>query len=185
MAAAATESKKDEKAKEAPSQAASPVAQRGPQAPSGYGDEGRPDIHGWVKPDAGLVVHGKIVGMIGFIERQRDGTQKFRETIQLQLLEPLVAFKKGGESVSLVPGQVVGLSMSFALDPLRSYVTKKGSVWIQFLHKEPIGGGQTVWKAQVFCKGEKTTPIRLRAETMRSQTAEGEPTAGDDDSIPF
>jgi hypothetical protein len=168
-----------------PAAAAPPAATSAPSAPKGYANEGRPDIDGWVKPDEGVVVHGKIVGMIGFKDHQRDGTVKFREVVQIQLLEPLMARKKGGEAIELAPGKVVGLSMMFAVEPIRSYVANKGNVWLRFIRKESIGGGQSVWKVDLSCQGTKSQPVRIRPETVRAQAADGTPAEGDDDSIPF
>ncbi len=134
---------------------ASPPPVRAVRPPAGFTDEGRPDIDGWLKAAEGLVVHGKICGFFSFIQRMRDGTNKVREAICITLLQPTAAGVKGGGSVQLEAGQVLAMSLMYCLEPLKVYVENRGEIWVQFKSKAPIGGGQTVWKADVFGKGKK------------------------------
>jgi hypothetical protein len=123
--------------------------------PAGFTNEGRPDIDGWLKASEGLVVHGKIAGFFSFVQRNRDGSNKVREVICVRLLQPCLASKEGGELVQLENGQTLAMSMMYCLEPLKVYVENRGEIWLQFKTKQAIGGGQTVWKADVFGKGTK------------------------------
>jgi hypothetical protein len=47
------------------------------------------------------------------------------------------------------------MSLMYCLEPLKVYVENRGEIWVQFKAKADIGGGHTVWKADVFGKGKK------------------------------
>jgi hypothetical protein len=147
---------KTEKAASVPENASPPVqAPPAPRPPAGFNNEGRPDIDGWLKAAEGLVVHGKICGYFSFIQRNRDGSSKVREVICVTLLQPCVAGKEGGQTVQLEKGQVLAMSMMYALEPLKVYIEHRGEIWVMFKSTAPLGGGQKVWKADVFGKGAK------------------------------
>lgn len=163
----------------APETAANPVTPLPTRPPAGFIDEGRPDIDGWLKAVEGLVVHGKIVGYFSFIQRQRDGTDKVREAICVRLLQPVAAMQKN-ESVQLEKGQVLAMGLKYCLQPLKLYVENRGEIWVQFKNQAPIGGGQTVWKANVFGKGTKAAaPLAvtqpLSAPVVGAPVEESEP----------
>lgn len=146
--------------------------------PEGFADEGRPDIDGWLKPVDGLVIHGKICGFFQFIQRMRDGTNKVRQALCVTLVQPMKASTKGGVAVDLAKGQVLAMSMMYCLEPLKVYIENRGEIWVQFKSKQPIGGGQTVWKADVFGKGKKsavpilTAPMQNTGSSTENEDAE-------------
>lgn len=156
---------------------------------SGFDDVGRPDIDGWVKASEGLEVYGKIAGFFAFtqIVKDKDSESGFRkqtrEALCIKLGMPVRLFKKGDETGFIAEkGQVAAISMMYALDDLRPYIEKRGVVYFKFTKKVSTGGGQSVWKADVKAKGEKTAPAKaLLVDTPATTPAE----ASDDGEIPF
>lgn len=158
---------------------AADTERRGP--PAGFNNETRPDIEGWVAPADGVIVHAKIHSMIGF----KDDDGKFREVFIIKLLEPLKCKKKGDVEVELKAGSIAGMSMNYALSPLREYVTKQGTFWVEFVKQEKIGGGRKVWKVNLHAKGEKTAPYFVPRQSMTGSAAAADDAGSDDDNIPF
>lgn len=157
---------------------------------SGFDDVGRPDIDGWVKASEGLEVYGKICGFFAFQQavKDKDAPGGFRvqtrEALCVKLGMPVRLFKKGDESGFIAEkGQVAAISMMYSLDDVRPYIDKRGLVYFKFTKKVPTGNGQTVWKADVKAKGEKTAPAKAvivaATETTPASTSSG------DDEIPF
>jgi hypothetical protein len=174
----------------APAAAAS--AKQAPiKAPEGYEDVSRPDIDGWAKPADDAVIHGRICGFFAFkqIVKDKDSpsgfTTRTREAVCLKVYgNDTVAYKKGDKTgFKLKEGQVIAMSMMHAIEPIREYVTNRGQAWIHFLRKEDIGGGQSVWKAEVQCKGTKAAPIK--ASIVADAEPVGEASDGDDGAPPF
>lgn len=149
----------------APENAEKPASKLPARPPAGFMNEGRPDIDGWLKAAEGLVVHGRICGFFSFIQRNRDNTTKVREVICVTLLQPVLAGKEGGQSVQLEAGQVLAMSMMYCLESLKLYVEHRGEVWVQFKNTVSLGGGQKVWKADVFGKGKKAAQPILATPT--------------------
>jgi hypothetical protein len=161
------------------------------KAPEGYEDVSRPDIDGWAKPAEDAVIHGRIIGFFAFTQIVKDKdsasgySKRTREAVCLKVYgNDTMAFKKGDKSgFKLKEGQVIAMSMMHCLEPIREYVANKGQAWIHFTRKEDIGGGQTVWKADVRCKGEKAAPVRA---SIASPADVAEASSGaDDDTVPF
>jgi hypothetical protein len=168
-----------------------PAAKTAIKPPEGYEDVSRPDIDGWVKPADDVVVHGRIIGFFAFtqIVKDKDSPSGFskrtREAVCLKVYgNDTMAFKKGDKTgFKLKEGQVIAMSMMHCIEPIREFVANRGQAWIHFLRKEDIGGGQSVWKADVKCKGEKSAPVRasIAAPADVSEAGDG----AEDDSVPF
>lgn len=159
----------------------------------GYDDVTRPDIDGWVKPDVGTVIHGRIVGFFAFeqIVKDKESPSGFKKRTREALCLKVYgnntrAFKKGDkEGFLLKEGQVIAMSMMHCLEPTREYITMRGQVYVKFTRKEDIGGGQTVWKADVKCKGEKSAPARALLIADPGGTPATEASGDDDSEAPF
>jgi len=165
------------------------------KAPEGYDDVGRPDIDGWFKATEDLVIHGRIVGFFAFKQIVKDKEApggyrtQTREAICLKVYgNDTRAYKKGDKTgFILKEGQVGAISMMYALEDIRRYTAKRGQAWIHFLRKEDIGGGQTVWKADVKCRGDITDPVRatISDNSPTSESQSSGSTDGDDGDVPF
>lgn len=162
------------------------------KAPEGYDNVSRPDIDGWVKPAEDTVIHGRIVGFFAFeqVVKDKDAPSGFvkrtREAVCLKVYgDDTTAYKKGDKTgFKLKEGQVIAMSMMHAIEPIREYVANRGQAWIHFTRKEAIGSGQTVWKANVECKGEKGIPVHARLAASSPVAAANEVGDGDD-TVPF
>jgi hypothetical protein len=161
------------------------------KAPEGYDDVSRPDIDGWVKPGDDVVIHGRINGFFAFTQIVKDKdsptgySKRTREAVCLKVYgNDTMAYKKGDKTgFKLKEGQVIAMSMMHCIEPIREYVANRGQAWIHFLRKEDIGGGQSVWKAEVKCKGEKSAPVRASIASPADVAEAGD--GSDDDSVPF
>jgi hypothetical protein len=151
-----------------------PVRRQRP-AEAGFTNESRPDIDGWAKPIEGGGFYGIITSFFAFT----DDDGKTKEVVTFKLLEDCDAMKDQA-LIRLKKGQTIAASMMHALEPIRSYIEKRGIVWVEFLKKEPLKGGKkSVWKADVYCKGEKTAPpravVQRRAPIDMPTSTEDEP----------
>lgn len=158
---------------------------------STFDDVGRPDIDGWLKAAEGLEIYGRIAGFFAFKQtvKDKDAPNGFRiqtrEALCIKLGMPAKLFKKGDEvGFDGQVSQVAAISMMYAIEDVRPYIEKRGLVYIKFVKKVSTGGGQSVWKAIVKCKGEKTAPIKaVMVEAPPAAAVEGG--TGGDDEIPF
>ena len=172
--------------------AEAPAKKTAIKPPEGYEDVSRPDIDGWVKPAEDTVIHGRICGFFAFtqIVKDKDSPSGFskrtREAVCLKVYgNDTMAFKKGDKSgFKLKEGQVIAMSMMHSIEPIREYVANRGQAWIHFTRKEDIGSGQTVWKAEVKCKGEKAAPVRASIAAP-ADVAEAGSGGEEDDTVPF
>jgi hypothetical protein len=166
---------------------------KGIKPPEGYEDVGRPDIDGWAKPAEGTVIHGRICGFFAFnqIVKDRESPTGYRkqkrEAVCLKVYgNGTRAFKKGDKDGFLLrEGQVIAMSLNYALEPIREFVTKKGQAWIHFIRKDDIGGGQSVWKVDLKCKGERTAPVSAKLVAEETAAEPGDVEEDGDDSVPF
>lgn len=159
---------------------------------SGFDDVGRPDIDGWFKPAEGLEIYGRVAGFFAFQQtvKDREAPGGFRvqnrEALCLKIGMPVRLFKKGDETGFVAEKNQVGaISMMYALEDIRPYIEKRGLVYVKFLKKVSTGGGQTVWKATVKCKGERSAPAKaIMVAAPAGSPVEGG-ASGDDSEVPF
>lgn len=172
------------------------TAPKAPEAPKppgeGWEGAGRPDIDAWLKAEPGLVVYGKVVGFFAYEiqDKQSPTGKRTREAICLAVAPgtTVKAQKKGGEEVTLKEGQILAASMMYALEGARPYLSNyqegKTYLWVHFKSKAPIGGGQTVWKAELKMKGPKGAPAVAVLAGKGGDDGSSLP-SGDDSEIPF
>lgn len=121
-----------------------------PKPPAGFDDCNRPDIHGWFKAEAGLCIYGKILSHMVLPDAK--GMQQ--DCLVIELYEPLKA-QKDKKAIELKKGENVGLRISAGLKPALEYAENNGEIWALCEEKIDLGKGQTMWRYDLRCKGDK------------------------------
>jgi hypothetical protein len=116
---------------------------------------------GWAVKEAGLIVLGRLVGKSDF----KGGDGKPRVLYQVRLSKAVKAIIGSGDDAAegeLQPGQLCNVDGSAALAELDKYCNNGGvyDVYVKYLEKRPIGGGQTYWDANVKLKQIKAPSRR-------------------------
>lgn len=126
-------------------------------APEGWEQTSPPrGSQNWVKFEEGLEVKGKLLGRFDKKDRK---TGKTRYFYQIELVESTTAYRKEGkdseaEAVECGPGELVCVDEKFATQCLKKLAGNGAQylVLIRVGEKIDIGGGQTMWNADVFHK---------------------------------
>lgn len=130
----------------------------GGEAPEGFKEAGQPDIDGWWKPEEGLVFQGQIITSFTI----EDGASE-RDVVCVRLSRPTKAMVGRGEnaqSVKLDKGMVLGVGVSYKLQPMLEYVEHQGFVWCKAEKKVPIDKGRTMQNYDLRIKGQRSTPVK-------------------------
>lgn len=141
------------------------------EAPSGFAIGGTPDIDGWYNPEPGVAFQGQIMGMIEMADRRSDES---RTAFLIKLDFPIAAKERGGSTVQLSAGSILGVGMRYQLKEMVLYVEHHGHVWCKAKGKKKLASGD-MWEFDIAFRGKKA-PL-IRQPTM--------PTTHTDDSLPF
>jgi hypothetical protein len=135
-------------------------------------DVSRPEIDGWWEAKEKRSFYGTMAGSFNYVSRRG-------QTIHVglvRLLKPCLANVEDGQ-VTLEPGQVLGVTLTYQLRDLLSYVETKGKVFATCTGKKDLGGDSSMNTYEV--KGEKGKR-RTPREQFRATTP-----ATTDDVAPF
>lgn len=148
-------------------QAASTSKAMDPQPPKGFKRVSIPEIDGWIVPEVGKVIEGKLVGLMR-IDKDEDG---MRESILIELSKPTGGKDADSKDVRILEvGEIGALGLSTKLLDLKAYVAGQGNVWLYCKSKKSIKHGRTMWVWETYCNGERATPPAAK---------------GDDDDVAF
>jgi hypothetical protein len=132
------------------------------ELPQGFAQVNRPDLHGWVAVDAGVIVFGKIVGQ--FVMEAKKDDEKDTRILLVQLAQECQGVTSDQEKKTLMfkEGQVLGLSERQMIEEAFTY--EAGSeIFIKFDKKVDLGGKRTTWKGVCGVKGKKLAPVGEQA----------------------
>lgn len=143
------------------------------EAPEGFERTSPPDgPQNWVKFEEGLVIKGNLIGRF---ERKNRTNNKIQYFYQIQLTEPLKAWRKPNkedpaEEVQCEAGETVCIDEKHKLKCLQDIIDDgaKYSVVIHVEDQIDLDNQQTMWNAAVFHK-------RISGQRTRKQ----------EDDIPF
>lgn len=122
--------------------------------PAGYAkleklSEGELNLSGWIRPEEGLHVYGKLITTIRRKAPKRTQAEKF---LVIELAAPVVGLQLGEDrdaeaSEALIEtGSRVGLDLRQSLSMLEG---RSGKVHIAFIRKEELEDGNTWWRTEV------------------------------------
>jgi hypothetical protein len=103
-----------------------------PDMPKGFMDLSKRECDGFARPEAGLVIQGKIVGDYSY-----ENDNGHQEVAQVELSEPCMAVVDK-ELVQLNKGQVIGVNVTPGLRELRDYFDARPNVYL-VCHAAGIG----------------------------------------------
>lgn len=122
----------------------------GPEG-DGWDDVGTPELEGWYKPEAGLVVQGKVVGRM-----KVNGQDGERHVVLVRLAKACKAQspERGSkEMITLQPDQVIGVGVRHRLRDLLLCVKNELEVWFKALGEKSLAGGKSIWEFDVKSRG--------------------------------
>lgn len=145
---------------------AAPATPDKPKMPKGFKRITTPEIDGWLVPEVGKVIEGKLVGLMRI--DQDDGS---RESVLIELTKPAAGKDANTKEVRVLEaGEIGALGLSTKLMDLKAYVASQGNVWLHCINKKSIGKGRTMWVWEGGSNGERATPPAAK---------------GDDDDVAF
>lgn len=135
---------------------------------------------GWYRPDTGAAAIGALLG-----RRVKTGGQK-GAYYQIELTAPCIAINADKETVTLEPGQVLGVDERRALAEMGAWC-KEGKpciVYVKALEKVEINESQTFWRHKLGRRQPKGNEPRIAPVSIgRLPPAEKEEVA--DEDVPF
>jgi hypothetical protein len=140
-----------------------------PDMPKGFMDLSKRECDGFARPEAGLVIQGKIVGDYSY-----ENDNGHQEVAQVELSEPCMAVVDK-ELVQLNKGQVIGVNVTPGLRELRDYFDARPNVYLVCLGKQDLKGGKSMWAWKV---GVPAGTKKMPRGSIKSST-------NDDGPIPF
>lgn len=130
----------------------------GGDAPEGFKEAGQPDIDGWWKAEEGLVFQGQIITSFTI----EDGASE-RDVVCVRLSRATKAMAGRGDNakaVKLDKGMVLGVGVSYKLQPMLEYVEHQGFVWCKAEKKVSIDKGRSMQNYDLRIKGQRSTPVK-------------------------
>ena len=111
------------------------------------------EVAGWVKPEAGVVVSGKLVG---WIPRKGKGKNaKMVPNILIEMDRAVKAFQRGKKEVKITAGQVVGMPLNGDTKRLILYIESGAKCFLACKGKVTLPDGNEMWKYDVGIEGGK------------------------------
>lgn len=155
------------------------------EVPKGFDTKvGRERGDGWVIKEAGVVVHGRLLGR--YLGKQQDDDGNYQAVYQIRVITPLKAVftdeQKEKHEVMLEKGQIVNVGEHKALEDLSPYTRDGGvyNVWFQYLSEDKVPGTQrTFWRV----KGPHLETLRAAKHAPAPDAPAGSTKA--DAEIPF
>jgi hypothetical protein len=138
-----------------------------PKERKGFTKVGHREVDGYLNNEAGSEAVGKLVGDFT-IKKSKFGP---KHIALIELTEPTSAVTTGGQVVSLVAGQVVGLTITPGLRDLVDFIDSLALVAVTCKGKRTLKNGNSLWDWEVsVADGSRKAPRSVGEPEEREES---------------